>query len=85
MNIFRQLKFEKLERYASTISRILNALVHDGHDAGSWLIRQAKNCLNIDRNLSLGVLVLLSTYGPFLAQLYQDKNPLASNKKGADS
>ena len=66
-------------------TRILNALVRDGDDAGSWMIRQAKHCLNIDRNLSLGLLMLLSTYGPFLAQLYQDEAPLDTNKRGADS
>ena len=66
-------------------ARVVDALVHDGDDASSRMIRQAKSCLNIDRNLSLGVLMLLSTYGPFLAQLYQDKAPLYSNKIGADS
>ena len=64
---------------------IVNALVRDGDDAGSWMISQAKDCLNIHRNLSLGVLMLLSPYGPFLAQLYQDEAPLDSSKKGADS
>ena len=64
---------------------ILDALVRDGDDAGSWMISQAKNCLNIDRNLSLGVLMLLAPYGRFLAQLYQDEAPLDSDKKGADS
>ena len=29
--------------------------------------------------------MIRSTYGPFLAQLYQDKVSLVSNKKGADS
>ena len=64
---------------------ILNALVHDGDDADSWMVRLAKNCLNINRNLSLGVHMLLSTYGPFLAQLYQDKAPLDSNMEDDDS
>ena len=64
---------------------ILNALVRDGDDAGSWMVRLAKNCLNINRNLSLGVHMLLSTYGPFLAQLYQDKAPLNSNMEDDDS
>ena len=64
---------------------IFNALVRDGDDAGSWMVRLAKNCLNINRNLSLGVHMLLSTYGPFLAQLYQNKAPLDSDKKDDDS
>ena len=64
---------------------VLNALVTDGDDAGSWMISQAKDCLNMDRNLSLGVLMLLSPYGPFSAQPYQAKAPLDSNKEGADS
>ena len=65
---------------------ILNALVRDDDDdAGSWMIRLAKNCLNINRNLSLGVHMLLSTYGPFLAQLYQGKAPLDSKMEDDDS
>ena len=66
-------------------ARVVDALVRDGDDAGSRMIRQAKSSLNIDRNLSLGVLMLLSTYGLFLAQLYRDKVPLYSNSNGADS
>lgn len=64
---------------------IVDALVRDGDDGGSWMISQAKDCLNIRRNLSLGVLMLLAPYGPFLAQVYQDEAPLDSNRKGADS
>lgn len=66
-------------------TRILDALVRDGDDAGSWMIRQAKRCLNIDRNLSLGILMLLSTYGLFSAEIYQNEAPLDTDKKGADS
>ncbi len=65
--------------------RFLNALGCDGDDASSWMIRQAKDELNIDRNLSLGVLLLLETYARFTAQLHQDEAPSYRNRKGADS
>lgn len=66
-------------------SRVLSALVRDGDYADSEFLGQAKSRLNKDRNLCLGVLLLLWTYGRFLAQLYQDKAPLGDNRKGADS
>lgn len=57
----------------------------DDDDADSQLIIQAKRRLNTDRNLSVGVLLLLQTYAPFLAQLHQDRAPNHHHRKGADS
>ena len=64
---------------------MFNALACDDDDADSWKVRQAKDCLNVHKNLSLGVFILLATYEPFLAMLFQDDIPMESNKKGAHS
>ena len=67
-------------------SRILSALVcDDDDDADSEFVIQAKRRLKTDRNLSLGVLLLLQTYGRFLAQLHQDRVPMYHERWGADS
>lgn len=65
--------------------RILTALVCDGDKLDNEFIIQGKRRLNRDRNLSLGVLMLLETCGRFGAQLYQDVAPMSNNRKGADS
>ena len=65
--------------------RILSALIHDGDDAGSFLVQQAKRFLIEDRNLSSGVKKLLELYPWFSPYLYQDDVPDYTCKTGADS
>lgn len=55
---------------------VWRVLVFGDDDADSEFIIQAKRRLDIDRNLSAGVLLILQTYGRFLAQLYQDRVPM---------
>ena len=52
-----------------TSSQILRNEVRFGADADDLLVQMVKRSPNEDRNLSLGVLTLLETYGAFKAQL----------------
>ena len=63
---------------------VWRVLVCGDDDADFEFIIQVKGRLDIVRDLSVGVLLILQTYGRFLAQLYQDRVPMYQYKKGAD-